>query len=130
MRTGKPAQVLHLKSINKTATPDPEQRSYYWQGFWAGAPFLLVVAPFGLLFGVVATEAGLDLVQTMSMTVMVIAGASQFAAVHLLDKGATEFVARLTAAAVALLIGALLRSALGAIFAGMAILYLVQYMLA
>ena len=36
----------------------------YWQGFRAGAPFVLVVAPSGLLFGVVATEAGLDLLQT------------------------------------------------------------------
>lgn len=76
------------------------QRSYYWQGFWAGAPFVLVVAPFGLLFGVVATEAGLDLVQTMSMTILVIAGAAQFASVHLMAEGASEFVAILTGLAV------------------------------
>ena len=38
--------------------------------------------------------------------------------------------ARLAAAAVALLIGALLRSVLGAIFGGMATLYLLQYLLA
>lgn len=75
-------------------------RNYYWQGFWAGAPFVLVVAPFGLLFGVVATEAGLDLVQTMSMTILVIAGAAQFAAVHLMAEGAPEFVAILTGLAV------------------------------
>ena len=37
--------------------------------------------------------------------------------------------ARLVAAIAALLIGALLRSALGAIFGGMAVLYLVQYLL-
>ena len=77
-----------------------DTRKYYWQGFWAGAPFVLVVAPFGLLFGVVATEAGLDIVQTMSMTVLVIAGAAQFAAVHLLAEGAPEFVAILTGLAV------------------------------
>lgn len=77
-----------------------EQRSYYWQGFWAGAPFVLVVAPFGLLFGAVATEAGLNLVQTMSMTILVIAGAAQFAAVHLMAEGAPEFVAILTGLAV------------------------------
>ena len=77
-----------------------KQRSYYWQGFYAGAPFVLVVAPFGLLFGAVATEAGLDLVQTMSMTVLVIAGAAQFAAVQLMVDGAPEFVAILTGLAV------------------------------
>ncbi len=38
--------------------------------------------------------------------------------------------ARLAAAAVALLIGALLRSVLGAIFGGMTTLYLLQYLLA
>lgn len=77
-----------------------QSRSYYWQGFWAGAPFVLVVAPFGLLFGIVATEAGLDLVQTMSMTVLVIAGAAQFAAVQLLADGAVETVAIFTGLAV------------------------------
>ncbi len=74
--------------------------SAYWQGFRAGAPFVLVVAPFGLLFGVVATEAGLDIFQTMAMTVLVIAGASQFAAVQLLADGAPVFIAVLTGLAV------------------------------
>jgi len=72
----------------------------YWQGFRAALPFVLVVAPFGLLFGVVATEAGLDIVQTMVMTVLVIAGASQFAAVQLLADHAPTFVAILTGLAV------------------------------
>lgn len=72
----------------------------YWQGFRAGMPFVLVVAPFGLLFGVVATEAGLDIVQTMAMTVLVVAGASQFAAVQLLSDHAPAFVAILTGLAV------------------------------
>lgn len=61
---------------------------------------MLVVAPFGLLFGVVATEAGLDIVQTMVMTVLVIAGASQFAAVQLLSDNAPTFVVILTGLAV------------------------------
>jgi 4-azaleucine resistance transporter AzlC len=82
----------------------PEQRTktphYYWQGFRAGAPFILVVAPFGLLFGVIATEAGMDIVQTMAMTVLVIAGAAQFAAVQLLVENAPVYVAILTGLAV------------------------------
>lgn len=57
-------------------------KSITLQGLSDSLPFLLVVAPFGMLFGVVATEAGLDLVQTMSMTVLVIAGAAQFAALQ------------------------------------------------
>lgn len=74
--------------------------SVYWQGVRDGSPFIIVVAPFGLLFGVVATEAGLDLIQTMAMTFVVIAGAAQFAAVQLLADDAPVFVAVLTGLAV------------------------------
>ncbi|MEJ1990148.1 MAG: AzlC family ABC transporter permease [Maritimibacter sp.] len=45
-------------------------------------PFILVVAPFGMLFGVVGSEAGLKLVEVMGMSVLVVAGASQFAALQ------------------------------------------------
>ena len=75
-------------------------RSIYWQGVRAGTPFLLVIAPFGMLFGVVATEAGFSLIQTMAMTALVIAGAAQFASVQLLVDGAPVFVAILTGLAV------------------------------
>ena len=75
-------------------------RSVYWQGIRAGAPFLLVVAPFGLLFGVVATEAGFSLIQAMAMSILVIAGAAQFASVQLLVDGAPVFIAVLTGLAV------------------------------
>jgi 4-azaleucine resistance transporter AzlC len=77
-----------------------KSRQYYWQGFRAGAPFILVVAPFGLLFGVVATEAGMSIIQTMAMTVLVIAGAAQFAALQLLIDNAPVYVAILTGLAV------------------------------
>ncbi len=76
------------------------KHSLYWQGFRAGAPFILVVGPFGLLFGVIATEAGLNVIQTMAMTILVIAGAAQFAAVQLLVENAPVFVVILTGLAV------------------------------
>jgi branched chain amino acid efflux pump len=75
-------------------------RGYYFRGFRDGAPFVLVVVPFALLFGVVATEAGLSIVETMSMTVLVIAGAAQFTALQLLSDNAPTFIAILTALAV------------------------------
>jgi 4-azaleucine resistance transporter AzlC len=75
-------------------------RSVYWQGVRAGAPFILVIAPFGLLFGAVATEAGFSLIQAISMSALVIAGAAQFASVQLLVDGAPVFVAILTGLAV------------------------------
>ncbi len=67
-------------------------KSAFWQGFQAGLPFVLIVCPFGLLFGVVATEAGLELRETMAMTALVIAGASQFTALQLMAEQAPTFV--------------------------------------
>ena len=55
-------------------------KSAYWEGFRAGAPFVLVVGPFAMLFGVVATEAGLTVAETLAFSVAVIAGANEFAA--------------------------------------------------
>ncbi|KMW58557.1 AzlC family protein [Candidatus Rhodobacter oscarellae] len=49
-----------------------------------GAPFMLVVAPFGLLFGVISTEAGLSLAEVIAFSVLVIAGAAQFTALQLM----------------------------------------------
>jgi branched chain amino acid efflux pump len=75
-------------------------KSVFWTGFKDGSPFILVVIPFALLFGVIATEAGLNLVETMSMTVLVIAGAAQFTAITLLQEQAPTFIVLLTALAV------------------------------
>ena len=74
------------------------------RGFRAGAvaclPVLLAVGPFGLIFGIVAREAGLDLVQTMVMTATVVAGASQLAVLQLLGDGAPVVMAILAGAVV------------------------------
>lgn len=59
--------------------------SFYWKGFRDGAPFVLVSGPFGMLFGVLATEAGLNLVETMTLTATVFAGAAQFTALQLMQ---------------------------------------------
>ena len=64
-------------------------KSAFGAGVRDGLPFLIVVVPFALLFGVVASEAGLPLVQIMVMTTAVIAGAAQFAALQLMLDDAT-----------------------------------------
>ncbi|MCA8883307.1 MAG: AzlC family ABC transporter permease [Rhodobacteraceae bacterium] len=66
----------------------------------AGAPFLLVILPFATLFGVVGTEAGLNLAQVMAFSVLVIAGASQFTAVQLAADNAPTLIALASALAV------------------------------
>ena len=76
------------------------QKSYYWIGFREGLPFLLVVIPFGLLFGVVATEAGFTGIQTMAFSSIVFAGASQFTALQLLAEDAPFLIVVATALAV------------------------------
>ena len=72
----------------------------FWRGYLDCAPFILIVVPYSLLFGVVARDAGLDVVQTMSMSVLVIAGASQFTALALLQDQAPVFIVIFTALAV------------------------------
>ena len=64
-------------------------KSAFWRGFWAGLPFLLVGGPFAMFFGIVATEAGLDIRQTLGMSMVVIAGASQFTAIQLMIDNAS-----------------------------------------
>ncbi|WP_109312938.1 AzlC family ABC transporter permease [Ruegeria sp. AU67] len=64
---------------------DTISKSYFWKGFRDGTPFIFVAIPFGTLFGVFATEAGLNIVQTMAFTSTVFAGAAQFTALQLLQ---------------------------------------------
>lgn len=79
---------------------NPSIRAAFLSGFRAGSPFVLVIVPFSLLFGVVATEAGFDLGQTMAMSFLVIAGASQFTAVQLLSDHAPLLIVLVAALAV------------------------------
>ncbi len=75
-------------------------KSAYLQGVRDGAPFIFVAGPFALLFGVLATEAGLNLFEIMSFSLVVIAGAAQFTALQLLQENAATFVVILSALAV------------------------------
>jgi predicted branched-subunit amino acid permease len=70
------------------------------RGILHGAPFVLVVGPFAVLFGVLATEAGLDVVETMAFSVVVIAGAAQFTALQLMSENAPTVIVLASALAV------------------------------
>lgn len=63
-------------------------KSDFWRGFGDGMPFVLGAGPFGLLFAVLATEAGLDVYQVIVMSLLVIAGAAQFAALSQMQDAA------------------------------------------
>jgi len=75
-------------------------KSAYWIGVRDGAPFILVAGPFAVLFGVIATEAGLNLFEIMSFSFAVIAGAAQFTALELMVKEAPTVIVLIGALAV------------------------------
>ncbi|MFT3690439.1 AzlC family ABC transporter permease [Paenirhodobacter sp.] len=75
-------------------------RAAYRRGFLAGLPFLLVIIPFGALFGVAGAEAGMRLTEVMGFSILVIAGASQFTAVQLMNDHAPVVVVIATSLAV------------------------------
>ncbi|MCY4334787.1 MAG: AzlC family ABC transporter permease [Litoreibacter sp.] len=75
-------------------------KSAYFQGIKAALPFIVVVTPFAMLFGVVATEAGLPLTQVMAFSALVVAGASQFTALQFMSENAPVIVVLASALAV------------------------------
>lgn len=75
-------------------------KSTYLRGLRDGLPFVLVIAPFALLFGVVATEAGLTVFETLTFSAVVIAGAAQFTALQLMSENAPTLVVIASALAV------------------------------
>lgn len=80
--------------------PRPTTKSVFLHGMRDGAPFILVLVPFSTLFGVVAAEAGLSVFEALSFSVMVLAGAAQFAALQVLSDAAPTIIAIATALAV------------------------------
>ena len=101
-------------------------KSAFWLGYRDTLPFWLVVGPFGLLFGAVATEAGLNLFETIVMTVMVVAGAAQFTAITLMSENAPTLIILVAALAVNLrmaMYSAALAPHLGREPLGMRVLY-------
>lgn len=67
-------------------------KSTYMQGVTEGAPFIFMAFPFSLLFGVIAADAGLTLLEAVGFSVVVIAGASQFAALQLMTESAPIWI--------------------------------------
>ena len=72
----------------------------FLRGARSTLPFIIVVIPFGMLLGVVATEAGLNLFESTAFSLAVFAGASQFAALQLMQDQAPLIVILATSLAV------------------------------
>lgn len=98
---GLPVAPQFIKHPMPTTTPKSRStRSAFWKGFRDGLPFLFVVGPFALLFGVLAAEAGLKALEILIFSVVVIAGAAQFTALQLMTEEAPTVIILASALAV------------------------------
>lgn len=70
--------------------------SAFRAGYLAMLPLWLGAAPFGIIYAVSALAAGLSPAQTLAMSLLVFAGASQFTAVGMLAAGATPLAVVVT----------------------------------
>lgn len=61
----------------------------FWQGVISSGPILLGVIPFGITCGVMGLTSGLTSLETVMMSFLVFAGASQFIAITMLGAGIT-----------------------------------------
>jgi predicted branched-subunit amino acid permease len=75
-------------------------KSAYLRGVIDGIPFILVIIPFATLFGLLAVEAGLNVVEALVFSVVVIAGAAQFTALQLIQEDAPTVIVLISALAV------------------------------
>lgn len=78
----------------------PSPRKAFLRGAGHSLPFFVVIVPFAMLFGVLSSEAGLGPWETQIFSVAVFAGASQLAALQLLQDQAPVLVILATGLAV------------------------------
>lgn len=75
--------------VNSTTSDSADSRAS--RDFLYGArdtlPMIIGAIPFGILFGALATSAGLSVYETMAMSLFVFAGSSQFVAATLIGQG-------------------------------------------
>lgn len=76
------------------------ERADFASGLWDSLPTLPANAPFGFVVGAAAVQAGFTDVQAVAMSALVFGGASQLAAIELLEGGAPLVVVVLTAVVV------------------------------
>ncbi|GGM56902.1 4-azaleucine resistance transporter AzlC [Halarchaeum rubridurum] len=81
------------------------ERDAFVSGARDAVPMLLGIVPFGLVTGVASADAGLTLAQSLGLSAFVFAGASQLAALSLVEQGSAFLAVVATAVAVNLRMG-------------------------
>ncbi len=82
----------------RALAPDPARA--FRRGFLVTLPMQVATIPFGLVFGALALEIGLNLTETMAMSMIVVGGVSQLVALKLLAEQTPALLVVLTAALV------------------------------
>ena len=72
------------------------RRTAFARGFLAVMPLWLGVVPFGIVYAVIARDAGLSVVETQALSLFVFAGSAQFSAAGLFATGASGVAIVLT----------------------------------
>lgn len=72
------------------------RRAEFWGGVRAQLPILLGTMPFGMIYGIAATNAGLPVEVALGMSLFVFAGSSQFIAAELFASGTPGAIIMLT----------------------------------
>jgi 4-azaleucine resistance transporter AzlC len=72
----------------------------FWAGVRAGIPVVVAAAPFGVLFGVIATENGFSVAEAVLMSATVYAGASQMVGLELFGQNIAPWLVVLSVFAV------------------------------
>jgi predicted branched-subunit amino acid permease len=71
---------------------EPTATSEFWLGVKAGLPVVLAAAPFGLLFGALAVENGLSVLEATLMSAAVFGGASQMVGIELFGQNVAPWL--------------------------------------
>lgn len=80
-----------MADSTEQALPQPSSLKAFWAGLLAMVPVWVGAAPFGAIYAVTALEAGFTPAQTLALSMLVFAGASQMTAVGLFANAASPF---------------------------------------
>lgn len=86
--------------MSAEALSETEKPSEFWLGVKAGLPVVLAAAPFGMLFGALAVDNGLSVLDATLMSALIFGGASQMVGIELFGQSVAPWMVVLSIFAV------------------------------
>jgi 4-azaleucine resistance transporter AzlC len=90
-----PALLRIMHCMNHSPSP-PTAKQAFFAGVRAESPLLVGVFPFGMIYGALALNAGMDVYQAQAMSSVVFAGSAQMVTTQLLNLSMGGFIIVLT----------------------------------